>query len=105
MLYLHPSLHRVADEGLHPIDLWGFDRWLLAPGSGAVCVRLSGAGQLAAIGMDDGSVQLHSLLRGGGGCLRALSLLDWGHGPSTTGPVQAMQWSTDGRALAVTPRR
>lgn len=104
------TTHSVADEGLHPLELWGFDHWLCLPGAGACCVRLSAAAQLAAVGMHDGTVQLHSLVRPGvtsggvglgGGCLRVLSLADWGYGEGVTGRVAALRWSPDGRALAV----
>lgn len=71
-------------------------------------MRLSAPAQLAAVGMHDGTVHLHSLVRPlgagrgvGGGCLRVLSLLDWGHGESVTGRVGVLRWSPDGRALAV----
>lgn len=33
--------------------------------------------------------------------LRVLSLSDWGYGPQQTGPVSQLQWTPDGRAVAV----
>ena len=33
--------------------------------------------------------------------LRVLSLYDWGYGPDALGPVAALQWAPDNRALAV----
>lgn len=76
--------------------------------------------QLVAVGLASGDVALYKLYGGGasmgrrssrssldGGYsepLRFLSLYDWGYGPDALGPVAALQWAPDNRALAVRTR-
>lgn len=69
-----------------------------------------------AVGLASGDVALFKLYGGGGTGrrssrssqdggysepLRFLSLYDWGYGPDMLGPVAALQWAPDNRALAV----
>lgn len=67
---------------------------------------------MVAVGLSSGDVALHKLYgmatkgrRSTDGAysepLRVLSLYDWGYGPEALGPVAALQWAPNNRALAV----
>ena len=69
---------------------------------------------MVAVGLSSGDVALHKLYgmatkgrRSTDGAysepLRVLSLYDWGYGPEALGPVAALQWAPNNRALAVRP--
>ena len=68
--------------------------------------------QMVAVGLSSGDVALHKLYgmaskgrRSTDGAysepVRVLSLYDWGYGPEALGPVAALQWAPNNRALAV----
>ena len=70
---------------------------------------------MVAVGLSSGDVALHKLYgmaskgrRATDGAysepVRVLSLYDWGYGPEALGPVAALQWAPDNRALAVSRR-
>ena len=67
---------------------------------------------MVAVGLSSGDVALHKLYgtaskgrRSTDGAysepVRVLSLYDWGYGPEALGPVAALQWAPNNRALAV----
>ncbi|GIL70747.1 hypothetical protein Vretifemale_1461 [Volvox reticuliferus] len=113
-----------SDSGLSPLPEMCFARWLCEPQRQAVCAQVCARAQLIAVGRENGDVELFRLHRtgisstarseaGGPGSagtspdahweppVRTLSLDNWGHKPQQTGPVAQVEWSPDGRALAV----
>ncbi|GLC73770.1 hypothetical protein PLESTF_001417100 [Pleodorina starrii] len=109
-----------SESGLSPLPEMCFGRWLCGPQQQAVCAQVSAQAQLIAVGRDNGDVELFRLYRTAiesqadvpgspssvAGApweppVRTLSLDNWGHKSQQTGPVATVEWSPDGRALAV----
>ncbi|KXZ55895.1 hypothetical protein GPECTOR_2g1446 [Gonium pectorale] len=118
-----------GEGGLSPLSDLSFGRWLCGPAQQAVCAQVGARAQLIAVGRESGEVALYRLYRtaiGSHGAqdggmspfnsgplpeaydgaaweppVRVLSLESWGHKVQQTGPVSQIEWSPDGRALAV----
>lgn len=103
------AICHVAESGLSSPDPVQLSHFLCRAGSGAVMVRIGAAVQLVAVGLASGNINLHRLhgsaTKGRRSSellepVRVLSMHDWGYGPEMLGPVSAMQWAGDDRALA-----
>ena len=92
-------LRAAADRSLKRVDFW---RWVPLGGLEATHVAFNDLSNLLSVGTGGGSVLQFKL--GGGeaelACVRRFSLEEWGQ-KDALGGVVGMDWSPDGRALAV----
>ena len=129
------GLCRMADAGIHPVELAQLVRWVYKPSAVttlgtapvlAVAAAVNPIAQMLAVGLSNGRVALYPMqnlltlrqhTRPGNRVgidtasvapaghhpdpLRILSLSDWGYSSVVVGPAAALEWSADGRALAV----
>lgn len=71
-------------------------RWLMEPGSGALCGAIGARARSIALGCEDGVTRVWAADGAGGEAEpRELSLADWGHGVESTGAVECVVWTPD----------
>ncbi|GAX78137.1 hypothetical protein CEUSTIGMA_g5579.t1 [Chlamydomonas eustigma] len=102
----------------HPLAGLALSHWLVCPPvRHATCARIGWLAQMVAVGCSNGEVALYRLHRSstlssldpssapstdeGEAPVRVLTLDPWGHKLSQTGGVAQVEWSPDGRAIAV----
>jgi len=96
------SIPVTGSSSLGPGEQIALSHWLSGGGGAVTCARISAAAQLVGLGLASGEVALYRLWGSVGmEPLRTISLGDWGYEPEVTGSVSDLQWSPDGRALAV----
>jgi len=97
------ALYKLSEDGLRVKSASSSFCWLLVGEDEHITrVSLSSSSKMLAVGTETGRLHLYNLHADlSYAKLRTITLQEWGYSADCAGPVSALEWTEDGKALAV----